>query len=290
MHPAVSDRDVSSSRIAVPPVFEQRRIVAKLDSLTGRTVRARDELGRIPKLIQKYREAILAAAFSGELTREWRDVHNLTSLWKESEIAHICNVVTGSTPPTKEKHKYFGGPIPFFKPTDLDAGYSVIEPRETLTFEGAKRARLIPKRSTLVTCIGATIGKTGFARVDCATNQQINALVPDPNAVVSEWLYWMVCSPEFQAAMIDNSSATTLPIINKGRFERLSLCVPSTDEQREIVRRLETAFAWLDRVAAEHANASRLLPKLDQAILAKAFRVELVLSDGQPRTLADAES
>ena len=54
------------------PLPEQRRIVAKLDSLTGRTARARDEMGRIPKLIQKYREAILSAAFSGELTREWR--------------------------------------------------------------------------------------------------------------------------------------------------------------------------------------------------------------------------
>jgi hypothetical protein len=76
MYPAVSDRDVSSSRIAVPSVIEQRRIVAKLDSLTGRTARARDELGRIPKLIQKYREAILAAAFLGELTREWRTLQH----------------------------------------------------------------------------------------------------------------------------------------------------------------------------------------------------------------------
>ena len=63
-----------------------------------------------------------------------------------------------------------------------------------------------------------------------------------------------------------------------------------TAEQEEIVRKIETAFAWLARVAAERANASRLLPKLDQAILTQAFRGELVLSDGQPRTLADAES
>jgi type I restriction enzyme S subunit len=72
-----------------------------------------------------------------------------------------------------------------------------------------------------------------------------------------------------------------LPIINKGRFEQLPLRLPSTDEQREIVRRIESAFAWLDRVAGGHANASRLLPNLDQAILANAFRGELVLPDGQ---------
>jgi type I restriction enzyme S subunit len=62
---------------SLPPVPEQRQIVVKLDSLTGRTARARGELGRIPKLIQKYREAIIAAAFSGELTREWRHVNGL---------------------------------------------------------------------------------------------------------------------------------------------------------------------------------------------------------------------
>jgi hypothetical protein len=43
---------------------------------------------------------------------------------------------------------------------------------------------------------------------------------------------------------------------------------------RPRIHRIETAFAWLDSVAAEHANASRLLPKLDQAILAKAFRAD----------------
>jgi type I restriction enzyme, S subunit len=52
--------------------------------------------------------------------------------------------------------------------------------------------------------------------------------------------------------------------------------VASPEEMEEVLRRIEAAFAWLDRVAAEHANAARLLPKLDQAILAKAFRSELV--------------
>jgi type I restriction enzyme, S subunit len=76
-HGGVGLRHVTQGRfeetkIPVPPLSEQRRIVAKLDTLTGRTARARGELERIPRLIHKYREAILAAAFSGELTQEWR--------------------------------------------------------------------------------------------------------------------------------------------------------------------------------------------------------------------------
>jgi type I restriction enzyme S subunit len=64
--------------------------------------------------------------------------------------------------------------------------------------------------------------------------------------------------------------------INAKKLAAFQLPLPSLSEQGEVIRRVETAFTWLDRVAAEHANASRLLQKLDQAILAKAFRGELV--------------
>jgi type I restriction enzyme S subunit len=81
------------------------------------------------------------------------------------------------------------------------------------------------------------------------------------------------------------SGGTGQPYVNQDNLNDVEFCLPSLPEQHSILQRLEAAFAWLDRVAAEHANASRLLPKLDQAILAKAFRGELVLSDHQPNTL-----
>ncbi len=68
---------VSLSKLAalpVPliPVNEQHRIVAKIDSLFARSSRARDELAHIPKLIERYRQAVLEAAFRGDLTADWR--------------------------------------------------------------------------------------------------------------------------------------------------------------------------------------------------------------------------
>jgi type I restriction enzyme S subunit len=70
-----------------------------------------------------------------------------------------------------------------------------------------------------------------------------------------------------------------MPIINKGRLQRLAISVPSLPEQRAIVARIETAFAALHRVEAEAKAAERALDRLDQAILAKAFRGELVPQD-----------
>ena len=50
----------------------------------------------------------------------------------------------------------------------------------------------------------------------------------------------------------------------------------SFDEQNEIVRRIERAFAWIGRLASEASDARKLIDQLDQAILAKAFQGELV--------------
>lgn len=60
------------TRVKIPPLPEQRRIVAKLDELTGRVRRASEALDAIPALLERYRQSVLAAAFRGELTREWR--------------------------------------------------------------------------------------------------------------------------------------------------------------------------------------------------------------------------
>jgi type I restriction enzyme, S subunit len=67
------------SRIEIPlaPLAEQRRIIAKLDSLTGATARAYAELEHIPALIARYKQAILSGAFDGELTRVWRAEHGV---------------------------------------------------------------------------------------------------------------------------------------------------------------------------------------------------------------------
>ena len=76
--------------IPVPPLNEQRRIVAKLDSLFARSRRAREELERIPKLCDRYKQAVLATAISGEMTKEWREIQKLP----EPKIVRLTEVVS----------------------------------------------------------------------------------------------------------------------------------------------------------------------------------------------------
>ena len=104
MYPAVRDADVLAQSIPLPPLNEQRRIVARLEELSARTKAARAALEAIPPLLERFRQSVLAAAFRGDLTADWRarnpDVEPASELlkriraerrrlWEEAELAKM---------------------------------------------------------------------------------------------------------------------------------------------------------------------------------------------------------
>ncbi|MFD2032814.1 hypothetical protein ACFSKM_25905 [Ancylobacter dichloromethanicus] len=70
-----------------------------------------------------------------------------------------------------------------------------------------------------------------------------------------------------------------MPKINGTTVRATRVPTPSLEEQHEIVRRIGSAFARIDRLAGEAKRALKLVGRLDEAILAKAFRGELVPQD-----------
>lgn len=206
------------------------------------------------------------------------DLPQLPEGWVWASVDQLGETTTGFTPSTANAD-YFGGNIPFFKPTDLDAGYEVVNYRESLTALGAAQGRLLPAKSILVTCIGATIGKTGLARVSCATNQQINAISTIEDEVSPEYVFFVMTSGFGQSQIKNNASATTLPILNKSKFERLAIPLPSRSEQDEVIGLLEVKISQI----AEEELAVELSLKQSTAqrqnILRAAFVGELVPQD-----------
>jgi len=137
-----------------------------------------------------------------------------------------------------------------------------------------KKARLLPAECILVTCIGATIGKTGLIRKAGACNQQINAIIPNKN-VVNKYVYYFAISPWFQEQIKRTASATTLPILNKTKFQRLMIKVPSFEEQLQIVKEIERRFSicqQFDNTIDEQLQRSEALR---QSILKQAFEGKL---------------
>lgn len=133
----------------------------------------------------------------------------------------------------------------------------------------------------MVTCIGATIGKSSLARVDCAINQQINAVVPR-DEVDGRFLNYALASPSFQMLVRANASSTTMPILNKSRFSRLEVAVPSLDEQLVIVIEIERQLSVVDAVDSIVTKSFARAETLRHSVLREAFAGGLTRAPASP--------
>lgn len=193
--------------------------------------------------------------------------------WLITEIKNVGDIQTGNTP-SKASPQYFGTEFPFFKPSDLDVGDNVMSSKDGLSKLGIKYARFVEKNSTLVTCIGATIGKTGFIRKGGAFNQQINSITPS-KYINPKFIYYQAINHNFQKQILENAAATTLPILNKGKFEKLLILLPPLSEQNRIVEKLDELFSELEKGKEQLQLALAQLKVYRQAVLKWAFEGRL---------------
>ena len=263
---------ITECELPLPPREEQERIVARIESLFAKLDEAREKVDAVVDGCETRRAALLHKAFSGELTAKWREEKGVSADWEKKLLADIGNIITGSTPSTKQPD-YYGTAIAFVKPADLNAGRFVSHTAEYLSEKGKAVSRPVKAGSTCVCCIG-TIGKCGFLLCDAVTNQQINSICP--HDFMNELFVYYYCSSNlFKHKLIENSSATTLPIINKSRMSSLTIPVPPLPEQEEIVRLLDSLLERERQIREAAEQVRERIDLMKKAILARAFRGEL---------------
>mgnify|MGYP002572063538 CR=1 FL=1 len=197
--------------------------------------------------------------------------------WAWARLGTVFSTVTGDTPSTKDASLY-GTDYPFYKPTDLDAGYNVCGAEDSVSEKGYLSGRPLPKFSVLVTCIGATIGKTGYISNAGICNQQINAVLPN-SEVLSDYTYFCMCSQYEQEQIWTNSSATTLPILNKSKFDNLLFPIPPHEQQSRIVERIKGLFFFVEKVQSNQESLKTTVGIAKSKILDLAIRGQLVPQD-----------
>jgi type I restriction enzyme S subunit len=195
-------------------------------------------------------------------------------------LADVGKVITGNTPPTADAENY-GDAIPFVKPTELvDRG--IRSAPSGLAPQAMGKARVVPAGAVLVSCIG-NLGKTGIAKVPVAFNQQINAVVFNENVIPEFGFYY---AQTLKPWLYGESSATTIPIVNKGKFQQARFPLAPLDEQREIVAELEKQFSRLDEAVANLQRVKANLKRYKASVLKAAVEGRLVETEA---TLARRE-
>ncbi|MCW4604292.1 restriction endonuclease subunit S [Klebsiella quasipneumoniae] len=190
--------------------------------------------------------------------------------WEYSQLLKLGTIVTGKTPNTKDVDN-FGGNIPFIKPGDLDKGGFITETSDTLTESGLLTVPKLPVNAIVVTCIG-NLGKVGITTKTSATNQQINSFICNEN-LNFKFLYYQICT--LKPWLENESSATTIAIVNKGKFSKAPISIPSLAEQKIIADKLDTLLAQVDSTKAHLEKIPQILKHFRLAVLTAAVSGKL---------------
>lgn len=197
--------------------------------------------------------------------------YTIPSNWVWTRLGKVNEIITGNTPSKNESSFWENKDIFFVKPDDLSQGRHLSFSKECIDKRAIKKVRMLPKNTTLICCIGS-IGKVAYSEVESCSNQQINSLVAKENCVYPLYNYYLVNSIFFQSQMLENSSATTISILNKSTTEKLFFPLPPLNEQKRIVEKLDFLFEKTKRAKEIIEEVKVDIENRKISILDRAFK------------------
>jgi len=298
--PMLTVGDINELVVPLAPLGEERRIVAKLEKLLDKVDTCQERLAKIPVLLKRFRQSVLAAACSSRLTADWRaenpqreierntapdDAPDVALTWGWKRLSEISQLRGGVT-----KGRKFNGKktvqLPYLRVANVQDGYLDLREIKLIEALPEDKEKYALKVDDLLFTEGGDRDKLGRGTVwrgeiaDCIHQNHIFRARLLTSEVVPDFISLATKSDFSRRYFFENASQTVnLASINVTMLGALPIPLPPLAEQQEIVRRVEALFALADQIEARYAKAKAHVEKLGQSILAKAFRGELVPQD-----------
>lgn len=262
----ISRKNLAGISFPVPPLEEQRRIVAAIEEDLSRLEAAYGSLTRVQRLLERWRFATLAV-----LAR-----HRAP----QRRIGDVARVGSGATPKRDRPEYWTGGDVPWVTSGQLTRPF-VTEPAAFITQKALRETscRVWPMGTLLVALYGEgkTRGHCSELLIDAATNQACAAIqIHDPD--VDRAFLKLYFNATYQANR-SLSAGGVQPNLSLGLIKDMTFPCPPVTEQRAIVARIEEELAHADHLGDAVAEALAESAGLRRSILARAFRGELVPQD-----------
>ncbi len=267
--------------VPLPPIEEQRRIATKLDDLLGRVAATRERLDRVPTILRRFRQSVLAAAVSGRLTEDLNggadDPH--PQGWCATTLGELASLVTSGS---RGWAKYYSddGPL-FIRSEDINTDAlritSAAHVSPPASGEGL-RTRVF-QNDILITITGANVTKTAVVvePVAEAYVSQHVGLVRLRQPSLSRFVHLCLLSERHGRGQLRKAAyGAGKPGLNLTNLREVPLALPPSDEAEEILRRTLAILGIGERVAARSQAAARAMERMRETVLARAFRGELV--------------
>jgi type I restriction enzyme, S subunit len=300
--PGISRDDIYRVKVAVPPLDEQRRIVAKLEELLSKVDACQKRLGKIPVILKRFRQSVLAAACSGQLTEDWREYNkhpegaslilngikpdtvlldpgDLPASWAKYKLSDISLLITKGASPKWQGINYSSTGVLFITSENIGWRRLLLDKRKYVEpkFNQLQKRSILKQGDVLTNIVGASIGRSAIFDFDETANvNQAVALVRLNESVNRNYILNVLNSPSLVERMHEEKVDVARANLSLKDVADFPIPLPPKDEQDEIVRRVEALFKFADQIEARYQKAQLQIDKLTQSILAKAFRGELV--------------
>lgn len=281
--PNISPKLIESIVINLPPLAEQNRIVAKLDSLFAHLESIKTSMAKIPVLLKNFRQQVLTQAVTGKLTE--------ISELQVKIMSDFFEVKTGSTPRKNDNRYYENGTINWIKSGEVRNSF-IYKSEDFISELAIKEtnAKVFPVDTILIAMYGEgkTRGQVGWMKIEAATNQAIAALVNNNLPIETKKYIYLYCLSQYNEIRLQAEGGNQ-PNLNLSKIKNWKISIPkSLSEQQEIVSRVESLFAKADAIEEKYKNLKTKIETLPQTILHKAFKGELTEqldSDGHAKVL-----
>jgi type I restriction enzyme S subunit len=315
----VNGSKLSAMQVPVPPRALQDRLTRTLDSAQSYCVSASNHLHYAKRAVDRFRQAVISAACSGQLTADWRDTHHAEAHLKELldqidskrkgryrvpaaawdfvipdpwELVSLDRLATLITSGSRgwAKHYATDGPL-FIRAQNINSDRleltDIAHVRPPRGSEGSRTS--VQRGDLLVTITGANVTKSAFVDREIGeayVNQHV-ALVRPVLAELTEYLHlWIVSSQHGRKKLASDAYGAGKPGLNLDNVRTTPVGLPPLEEQIEIVTRLAKLLALADHVYERAVAATRQVERSNQAVLAKAFRGELMpVAAGAPQRM-----
>jgi type I restriction enzyme S subunit len=271
-------KTLGSIELPIAPVLEQLRIAAKLDTTLAAVEACRKRLDGVAAILKRFRQSVLAAATSGELTREWREERGLADSWKTKVLSEIADSRLGKM---LDQGKNTGQLTPYLRNLNVRWFSFDLEDIQEIRLADTEIIDLDVRFGDLLVCEGGEPGRCAVWRGEDSkyTFQKALHRVRTSKHLLADYLSFCLSNSANNGKLEQLFTGTTIKHLTGASLKKFQILLPSREEQEEIVDRVESLFTIADQLEDWLTAARKVVDRLTPALLAKAFRGELVPQD-----------
>jgi len=267
---AIKKRELENLQIPLPPLPEQKRIVARIEALFSKI----DEIKRLRKEANDLAKTLLQSAlhevFSKADEKGWRWVR----------LGSICLVRGGKRLPKGDKFSAVPTPFRYIRVSDFEDMSINVNTVQYVTKDVRNKIKdyIITKEDVYLSIAG-TIGKAGTVPEELdksnLTENAARLIIKNKGILDKTYLAFCLNSPYVQKIIENFTKIVGQPKLALFRIKEIQIPLAPLPEQKRIVAYLDQISEKQKTLLKIYADIDNQITELKQSILTKAFRGEL---------------